>query len=437
MKGKLKYTQSEVELIFKNEGCELLDVYTGVKNKMKYKCSCGNISNISLDNFKRGKRCGCDKKTNWDLNLVKDFIEKNSDCKLLSNEYKKSSDKMVFMCSCGNVFETTFAKFKDRNKRKCNGCNGVTNWNYDLIKKFVSDNSECELLNIIHRRNEYAKLKCSCGEEFEVNFSKFIDGKRKCNKCLGVINWENEDIIKYIKDNSECDIIKIDFNGIESKLKLRCKCGNIFTTKFKNFKNKNKTQCNSCGEKNRNEKQRHNFETISKFISENTNCTLISCDGYKNLKSNIKCKCNCGRIFTTRMINFVSFGKKMCDICGYKNTKGEQEISNILKEKSITFEREYTFEDLININKLRFDFAVFNDKKKNSLKMLIEYQGEGHYKTIDWSGCGEEHAEKQLEIIKFRDELKTKYCYENNIKLLKIPYWEFNNIEDILQEHLK
>ena len=41
-------------------------------------------------------------------------------------------------------------------------------------------------------------------------------------------------------------------------------------------------------------------------------------------------------------------------------------------------------------------------------------------------------AKSKLEMQKQRDLIKDKYCQDNNIKLLRIPYWDFNNIELIL-----
>ena len=35
------------------------------------------------------------------------------------------------------------------------------------------------------------------------------------------------------------------------------------------------------------------------------------------------------------------------------------------------------------------------------------------------------------------DNIKTQYCQQNNIKLIRIPYWEFKNIENILIKELK
>ena len=45
-------------------------------------------------------------------------------------------------------------------------------------------------------------------------------------------------------------------------------------------------------------------------------------------------------------------------------------------------------------------------------------------------------GKEQFDLTKRRDEIKNKYCQENNIKLLRIPYWEFDNIENILEREL-
>ncbi len=46
-----------------------------------------------------------------------------------------------------------------------------------------------------------------------------------------------------------------------------------------------------------------------------------------------------------------------------------------------------------------------------------------------------EQAKENLKNIQFRDKIKTDYCKSNNIKLIRIPYTEFNNIEKILDTY--
>ena len=68
--------------------------------------------------------------------------------------------------------------------------------------------------------------------------------------------------------------------------------------------------------------------------------------------------------------------------------------------------------------------------------ICIEYDGEGHYMPIKRGNMTEEQATEVFESIKCRDEIKNIYCDKNRIQLLRIPYWEFNNINDILYKEL-
>ena len=39
-------------------------------------------------------------------------------------------------------------------------------------------------------------------------------------------------------------------------------------------------------------------------------------------------------------------------------------------------------------------------------------------------------------ITKERDKIKDQYCKNNGIKLIRIPYWEFKNSEEIIKKEL-
>ena len=61
--------------------------------------------------------------------------------------------------------------------------------------------------------------------------------------------------------------------------------------------------------------------------------------------------------------------------------------------------------------------------------MCIEFDGDQHfYDKGDFSNS--------LEYIQNHDEIKNKYCAENNIKLIRIPYWKYPKIETILNQEL-
>jgi hypothetical protein len=103
-------------------------------------------------------------------------------------------------------------------------------------------------------------------------------------------------------------------------------------------------------------------------------------------------------------------------------------IHRLLALREVKFETEYVFPDLFGDGgrQLRFDFAVLNND--NSLKCLIEYQGDIHYAGNNRGWNTEEAYEKR----KIYDERKLKYCQDNQIMLYYITYQE--NIEERLEE---
>lgn len=120
-----------------------------------------------------------------------------------------------------------------------------------------------------------------------------------------------------------------------------------------------------------------------------------------------KCLCDCGNYCEVQH-QYLVFGDTTS--CGCIRSKGEYQIEQLLKEHNISFQREYSFNDLIDKNKLRFDFAIF---KQNELICLIEFHGTQHWQENN--GFYDEN------IIK-HDKMKIDYCNKNNIKLIIIKY---------------
>lgn len=57
---------------------------------------------------------------------------------------------------------------------------------------------------------------------------------------------------------------------------------------------------------------------------------------------------------------------------------------------------------------------------------------------VTWNNYTKEWYEsKGCKYTKIRDSIKDKYCIKNDIKLIRIPYWEGNHIKDILVQELK
>lgn len=142
-----------------------------------------------------------------------------------------------------------------------------------------------------------------------------------------------------------------------------------------------------------------------------------------------KCLCDCGNICEANG-NFLKCGFKKS--CGCLISQGEYEIESILKENNIPYIKEKSLDNLTNINgnKLRFDFIIYN--KDNSINRCVEFDGRQHFTGPDTRVWG--RTTDTLETIQERDTIKNKYCKDNNIVLIRIPYIKLTKItlEDIM-----
>ena len=114
-----------------------------------------------------------------------------------------------------------------------------------------------------------------------------------------------------------------------------------------------------------------------------------------------------------------------CPVC--RESTGEKLIRLILKQSNLEFNSQVTFDTCRDKGKLKFDFGI----KKNNKILLIEYQGKQHYERF-W----QEKDNIELEGRQHRDAIKLKWCEDNKIPLLIIPYWEKANCEVLIKEFL-
>lgn len=142
---------------------------------------------------------------------------------------------------------------------------------------------------------------------------------------------------------------------------------------------------------------------------------------YKNSKSKFYIKCLFHKhIWIASYDNFIRKDSN-CIICN--ESKGEKLIAEILEKKQIKFIRQKKFDKCKNKRLLPFDFYI---KAHN---LCIEYDGIQHYEPIDRFG-----GIYEFKKLNKNDIIKTKYCVDNNINLLRISYKD--NIIEKLNHHL-
>lgn len=141
-----------------------------------------------------------------------------------------------------------------------------------------------------------------------------------------------------------------------------------------------------------------------------------------------KCRCDCGNICFVSS-QYLRSGETAS--CGCMRSKGEEKIINLLEEYDIKYVPQKFFDNcrFLDTNALaRFDFYLVD------YNTLVEYDGEQHFYYQNGSGW---NNKENFEKTKSHDCFKNKWCKENGIKLVRIPYTQYESltIEDLLGDN--
>lgn len=184
--GNMKYLQEQVEADFWAKGCVLLDNYEGTNIPMSYICACGNKSKISYSKFRKRKK-GCKKCSHvegYSHEYVKNYFRENK-CELLSIYNSDCKEKLTYICQCGEKSEISFDNFLKGKRCKSCGLKKLENafkLNIQDVKKIFLDGGCVPLFEEYQNSKTKLDYECSCGNVSKITLSDFKAGKR-CGKC--------------------------------------------------------------------------------------------------------------------------------------------------------------------------------------------------------------------------------------------------------------
>ena len=152
---------------------------------------------------------------------------------------------------------------------------------------------------------------------------------------------------------------------------------------------------------------------------------LLNKEDYVNQTTkNLLVECfECGEPFSTSLRNFTQHGGQVCQKCKCTESIGENKIKHYLIENNIDFISQKWFSDCRDKNPLPFDFYI------EAYNTIIEFDGRQHFEET-------EYFTYPLSIVQQHDSIKNEYCVNNGIYLIRIPYWNINKIEQILDKEL-
>lgn len=265
------------------------------------------------------------------------------------------------------------------------------------------------------------KIKClKCGNIIErKNFSSFLYNKNFCINCINIdYNKKIDDIL--ISQNliplKHFMITREDGRGSKHYISIHCNvCNNTWDRISDDIIAGKSKGCLYC-EEHKNYKE--NFEKQLKEYGHG-NFSLVS--NFNSNRKNVLIRHeDCGFIFRIKPKSVIGNKDISCPKCKRLESKGEEKIRNYLEENNIEFDSQVRYAEL---GRLSFDFRVIKDNQT----ILIEFQGDQHYRPVKCFG-GAEHFIKQQK----HDEEKRNFCKQNNYILIEIPYCDMNKIDSYL-----
>lgn len=360
--------------------------------------------------------------------VLKSFEERNYTLLTPREEYKSVTQKLQYICNKHKdkgVLEISYSKLM--NGRGCYYC-GRERTIAARTKPFNFDEA-IELCNKydfefidVKRENSIIYIYFICNKHRELGVQKMRKENMKrnikgCLYCKGDLpEW-------YVRKRIEEDYPHIKLLGeyINMSTPIDCYCEKHGVYYKPTPQNILKGQgCIECGKEKLSEQHtltQEGFESLIK--SANPDIEVIS--EYKGMGYDVTVRCKkCGYIWALNAQSLKANGTR-CKKCSY-TYKGEDRIIEVLQELNCEFVHQYKFEDCKDKKPLPFDFYL------PDYNLCIEFDGEQHYKP--------KFGEENFIQTQKHDKIKNEYCKSHNIDLLRIPYWDGSNAENIIKNKL-
>ena len=447
----------KAELLLLRPNIQVLEDYVDTATKILHRCECGKTWRVNPNCILRGYSCyecrniKSANKIRLSYEEVKTYIE-NLGYKLLTDNYKDSHQKLILQDNYGYYYSITLNNLKQDNKpliAHISNPYSITNihlWcllnnkNYTLVST--------EYLGCFEDL-EWRCLESNCLEKFKISWSEVSKGNG-CGFCVGkqvgdsnCLGNKNSKLSKdwHPTKNGEITPFHVTISSGQKAWWI-CDKGHEWeaTIASRNIGN----GCPYCDGKK--VCLDNCLATINPELSKdwhyekNINTPYDITSGSGKYAWWICSRCNC----EWQAVIYSRNKGVGCPKCA--ESKGEQVISQYLNTNNFIRVSNLEYNQLSDIVKkecyvpqkefygllglrggnLSYDFYI---PKHN---LLCEFQGEQHVRYVEGFHSCEEDFERQL----VHDKLKKEYAFSNEYNFLEIWYWDFHNIEQILENKL-
>ena len=341
--------------------------------------------------------------------------------------YMNTTTKMRIICPIHGEFWQRPTDHKEGNDcPKCSNKKRIIPFNI-MLKRFKNTHKDkYEYFSETYRDgNHEMKIKCNkCGTIFWQLPRNHLLGHGGCPNCNKKrlskrIKMSYKDQLKEFKKIHDDKYTYIKSSYVDNKTKMKIICPEHGEFKQSPDCHKRGQGCPKCGKIKRAENSIIPFKKrIIQFNKTHNNKYTYDESTYTNVYTKMKIICpEHGEFYQEPASHIKGVGCPKC-----KQSRGEREISQFLSNNNIKFITQYKFEDCKHNDLLSFDFYL------PEYNICIEYDGIQHYEFCDYFYKDvETFNDRQL-----KDKIKDNYCFVKKIKLVRIPYYEYNKITVIL-----
>ncbi|NBO99418.1 MAG: hypothetical protein EBU90_04725 [Proteobacteria bacterium] len=353
---------------------------------------------------------------------VKKTIEQHGDT-LLSTTYKNYRQPLEIVChKCKYTYKQTFQCIqkgfwctedcKRNNYANKKASFGYKSYTVDDVNAYISDQGDTLISNEYKNRKEKLEIKCGkCNKHFYMCFRSYKCDNQRCPSCqVKKRTLSDNEFRHYVEERG--DVLLSEYTNSRSKVTIFCTaCSQEYSILGNQYRQGG--GCRVCAFN----QQKLTYEEAQKRI-ETYGDTLLSTD-YTNTKTPLKIKCGlCKSIFQKTLSSKYTSGCTKCNA-----TSLEKLIHKYLTDNNYEYTTQHTFDNCRSKRGrlFRFDFYIPN---KN---IIIETDGIQHFQVVKKYGA------EWLDVIQERDIMKTQYCKDNDIKMIRICPKDIHNTQLIKQ----
>jgi very-short-patch-repair endonuclease/DNA-directed RNA polymerase subunit RPC12/RpoP len=337
------------------------------------------------------------------IEFIRNFLDKEGFV-LLSTEYKNAHTKLSYLCPSGHQHNSSWSKFREG--IRCPLCSwkrlgDARRKSVNIIKESMQ--REGYLLLSDYSKDAKSPIKCSCpkGHIYQTTWDRFNGG----NRCTICANWKRgqtfilskEDVCKAIIKEGYIPLL-LTYVRSNDKFDVQCPAGHTYGTCWDYFRCG--VRCPKCAGN-----QKLTLEQINAFFEQNK----YQVSKIENTPYGPNVHYICPLQHRNRMIwsNFQQGHR--CPKCS--TSVNEKKLGEILEGIFPGKVRHLDNLDCLGLQKV--DYSV------RDLHLAFEYDGEQHFKSVEYFG-GQEGLLRQQE----RDTRKESKCQENGYVLIRVAYYE-------------